>query len=176
MNRHLSLIFFLVSVLSTVFLQTTSGTTGLIQESEENKSEKNISPRFIVYKNKQYRFRVSLPASWKHFSIDVGTWHGSKRNKDGQIVGEISGPTIAIRHPLWSEKNPHQDIPIMIFTKEKWSLVEKEVTIGTAPFGPSEIGRNRKYVFALPARYNYALPIGWEEVEKIIAQNSLHPY
>jgi hypothetical protein len=40
----------------------------------------------------------------------------------------------------------------------------------------SEIGRNKRYVLALPARYNYALPIGWEEVERIIAENSLQPY
>ena len=34
--------------------------------------------------------------------------------------------------------------------------------------GPSELGRNTRYVFGLPFRYNYSFPIGYEEVEKIL--------
>ena len=41
--------------------------------------------------------------------------------------------------------------------------------------GPKELGRNSKYVFALPARYNFAFPTGFEEVEDILAGNPLQP-
>jgi hypothetical protein len=37
------------------------------------------------------------------------------------------------------------------------------------------LGVNEKYVFALPARYNYAFPAGYEEVENIIASQPLWP-
>jgi hypothetical protein len=36
-----------------------------------------------------------------------------------------------------------------------------------------EIGRSSIYVFALPARYNFAYPTGFEEVESIISGNPL---
>ena len=39
--------------------------------------------------------------------------------------------------------------------------------------GPSELGRNNRYVFALPARYNYTFPPGYKEVEKILANHPL---
>ena len=98
-------------------------------------------------------------------------------NDEWQMIREERGPAIWIRHPLWTEENPRQDIPIMIFTKAQWSIVEKDrMILSAAPIGPGEIGRNKKYVFALPARYNYAFPVGWEEVEKIIVENSLQPY
>jgi hypothetical protein len=57
----------------------------------------------------------------------------------------------------------------MIFTLTQWDLVEKEeISLGAAPIGPSELGRNEEYVFALPARYNYAFITGFEEVDEII--------
>jgi len=42
-----------------------------------------------------------------------------------------------------------------------------------APMGPKELARNTKCVFALPARYNYAFPAGYEEVEEILENNPL---
>lgn len=41
--------------------------------------------------------------------------------------------------------------------------------------GPSMLGQNSKYVFALPPRYNYAFPTGFEEVEKILETGPLTP-
>ena len=56
----------------------------------------------------------------------------------------------------------------MVFTIEQWDRMQAgEWHIGAAPFNPLELGRNGRYVFALPARYNYAFPEGWEEVEQI---------
>ncbi|MDD2756827.1 MAG: hypothetical protein PHS80_15045, partial [Methanothrix sp.] len=56
-----------------------------------------------------------------------------------------------------------------IFTLAQWDdLLAEKFHIGAAPIGPSELGRNADYVFALPARYNYAFPTGYEEVDQII--------
>lgn len=65
----------------------------------------------------------------------------------------------------------------MIFTPEQWNLIEKEkLSVSAAPIGPSELGRNSKYVFALPARYNFAFPTGFEEVQKIIESKPLKAF
>ena len=45
-----------------------------------------------------------------------------------------------------------------------------------APINPGELGRNVKYVFALPARYNYAFPTGYQEVEKILEGKPLRGF
>ncbi|AET67798.1 hypothetical protein Desor_2196 [Desulfosporosinus orientis DSM 765] len=57
----------------------------------------------------------------------------------------------------------------MIFTLDQWnSLQQGKYHIGPAPIDPSELGRNNSYVFALPARYNYAVLAGVQEVESIL--------
>ena len=64
----------------------------------------------------------------------------------------------------------------MIFTTAQWkSLQQEEFHIGAAPVGPRELGRNTKYVFGLPARYNFAFPTGYEEVENILKGDPLQP-
>jgi len=65
----------------------------------------------------------------------------------------------------------------MIFTRDQWSLIERDqLIVSAAPFGPSEIHRNAKYVFALPPRFEYAFPTGWEEVVQILKHDPLHPF
>lgn len=126
----------------------------------------------IVYKNTQYGFTFTLPASWKGYSIITGSWVGNDVTT-GQITE--TGPIISIRHPLWTPQNPRQDIPIMVFTINQWnSLQQGRFHIGAAPIGPSELGRNSRYVFALPARYNFVFPTGYEEVERILQSHPLH--
>jgi len=62
----------------------------------------------------------------------------------------------------------------MVFTIKQWDLVEKEeIALGAAPIGPSKLGSNSQYVFALPARYNFAYPTGFEDVEKIMESKPL---
>lgn len=62
----------------------------------------------------------------------------------------------------------------MVFTLAEWDEVQQaKLTVGAAPIPPSELGRNAAYVFALPARYNYAFPTGYEEVAKILEGNPL---
>jgi hypothetical protein len=63
----------------------------------------------------------------------------------------------------------------MVFTVSQWDRVQSgQLSVGAAPIPPTELGRNATYVFALPARYNYAFPTGWEEVESILQTNPLH--
>lgn len=123
----------------------------------------------IVYKNAQYGFSFSLPESWKGYKVITDKWEGlAIGGAQGEAVVE-SGPMISIRHPQWTAENPRQDIPIMVFTMSQWnSLLQNKFHIGAAPIGPSELGRNTEYVFALPARYNFAFPTGYEEVEAIL--------
>jgi hypothetical protein len=134
----------------------------------------------VVYTNEKYGFRFSLPASWKGYSISVSEWQGG----DGRsyLAGEPmpppeEGPLLSIGHPLSTESDPHQDIPIMIFTKAQWRLVQaNKLIVSAAPIGPSELGRNAEYVFAVPPRFNYALLTGWEEVGEIIQHHPLQPF
>lgn len=127
-----------------------------------------------VYQNTQYGFNFTLPASWKGYTIVNDKWEGMALDGSQKVVE--SGPIVSIRHPLWTTQNPRQDIPIMVFTLAQWeSLQQDKFHIGAAPIGPSEISRNSKYVFALPARYNFAFPTGYEEVEKILAGKPLQP-
>ncbi|ACV63368.1 hypothetical protein Dtox_2575 [Desulfofarcimen acetoxidans DSM 771] len=125
----------------------------------------------IVYKNTQYGFNFSLPVSWNGYSIVTNKWEGLAIG-NGETVE--TGPMISIRHPQWTSENRRQDIPIMIFSLNQWdSLQQEKFHIGAAPIGPKELGRNTRYVFALPARYNFAFPPGYEEVEKILESNPL---
>lgn len=128
----------------------------------------------IVYKNEEYGFNFSLPDSWRGYTIQCDFWKGislADENKDQD------GPIIYIRHPQWTKDNPRQDIPVMVLTLEQWKAVQDEkLAIGAAPIPPGKLGENSKYVFALPARYNFEFLTGYEEVEKILANNPLETF
>jgi hypothetical protein len=129
----------------------------------------------IVYENDEYGFSFTLPESWQGYSIITDKWEGSFLEKSTNNT--TSGPMVSIRHPQWTEENIRQDIPIMVFTLTQWDLIQQEkLSVGAAPIGPKELDRNDKYVFALPARYNYAFPTGFEEVEDILENNPLHAF
>jgi hypothetical protein len=134
------------------------------------------NPSTMDYRNSQYGFRFTLPASWKGYSIGTDQWQGYISGEQGDVLAQ-QGPLMSIRHPLWTSADPRQDIPIMVFTLPQWdSLQREEFHIGAAPIGPSELGRNAMYVFALPARYNFAFLTGWEEVQKILDGKPLHAF
>lgn len=131
----------------------------------------------MIYENSQYGFRFTLPKSWQGYTIVTDKWEGlSVGEADGDKVVE-TGPLLIIRHPEWTKENPRQDIPIMVFTLAQWDALQQEkFHIGAAPIGPSELGRNSGYVFALPARYNFSFPTGYEEVEDMLSQHPLQPF
>jgi len=128
-----------------------------------------VEAETIVYTNDEFGFSFLLPMSWEGYTVVKEEWQG---DKEGEAVA--SGPRLSIRHPLWTEPEPRQDIPILVFTLVQWSAMQAgEFHIGAAPIGPSELGRSDEYIFALPARYNYAFPEGFEEVESILQSDPL---
>ena len=129
----------------------------------------------VVYKNDQYGFTFSLPISWNGYSIITDEWEGYTSDEPQAVVVE-KGPMISIRHPQWTSQNPRQDIPILVLTLDQWFLVQGKFQIGAAPIIPNELGRNSMYVFAIQARYNYAFPKGYEEVEEILKDKPLQVF
>lgn len=131
-------------------------------------------PEYLVeYRDTELGFSFSLPASWEGFSIQESNWDGLKSGDLGDEVVE-QGPLISIVHPKSTAQQPRQEIPLMVFTIEQWERMQRgEWHIGAAPIGPLELGRNSRYVLALPARYNYAFLEGWEEVEQILQSHPL---
>jgi hypothetical protein len=121
-----------------------------------------------VYVNRSYGFRFGLPADWKGYRVLSKQWEGTTQAEPKR---KERGPKIILRNPRWTTAQPRQDIPIMVFTLAQW---KEDLVVSAAPFGPSELGRNSQYVFALPPRYNYAFPEGYEEVEEILKGNPLH--
>jgi H+/gluconate symporter-like permease len=158
------------AVPSSTAAETTTTTAGPTTAATTTKATTSL----VVYKNDQYGFQFSLPKSWQGYSVLTDKWQGIALtgSQSGKVVE--TGPIISLRHPKWTTQIPRQDIPIMVFTLAQWNLVQKEqISVGAAPVGPSELGRNAKYVFALPARYNYAFLPGFEEVEAIIKGDPL---
>lgn len=144
----------------------------LITAFELNEYDTNNS---IIYINTQYGFSFELPESWQGYKVITEQWEGlAIGSPDNTPIHQ--GPLFLIRHPNWTSENPHQDIPIMVFTHAEWdSLEQGEFHIGAAPIGPKELGRNSQYIFALPARYNFSFPEGHEEVEQILDNNPVKP-
>ena len=119
----------------------------------------------IIYTNQDSGFELTLIDSWRGYSVMTNSWKG---RVDG--IQKYAGPEIIIRNPNWTETKPWQDIPVMVFTPEEWSLIESEnMAVSAAPIGPQELGRNSKYIFALPPRWiGFTDDLGQDEAQLII--------
>jgi hypothetical protein len=138
---------------------------GLVLVTAALQASRNSSG--IEYRNTQYGFCFTLPAGWKGYSIQAEQWGDDSSPK---------GPTVIIRHPRWSPDNPRHDIAIMVFTKVEWRSIQSgEVSVTAAPFPPTELGQNDKYVFALPPRFMNEDLRGYPEVGEILKGKPLHP-
>ncbi len=127
----------------------------------------------VDYVDNQYGFSFALPQDWNGFTTTTSAWEGYTSGPTGDIPF-ATGTEILIRNPQWTSQNPYQDIPIMIFTPDQWdALLQNQFHIGAAPINPSLLGYNSSYIFALPARYNYAFLPGYQEVEQILSNNPL---
>jgi hypothetical protein len=127
----------------------------------------------VEYRNPKYGFCFSLPSGWRGYSIVVGRWNGLSNGSGSDDVVQ-HGPVVSIRHPLWTSAEPRQDIPIMVFTHAQWrSLQHDDFHVSAAPMEPTELGRNPSYVLALPPRFDYAFPPGYEEVEQTLSDHPL---
>lgn len=136
----------------------------------------------IKYNNTKYGFIFALPASWQGYTVLNQTsggwaWQGYYPGGPNGDVNVDHGPAVVIRNPKWTAQSPWQDIPVLVFTLKQWQDLEQgKFYIGAAPIGPTELGRNALYVFALPARYNFADAEGIQEVMIIMQNNPLKGY
>ena len=150
--------------------------SGLTQQ-EPSTSQKHQAARkrmgTIEYTNREYGFRFTLPESWKGYRILWSEWEGSVHTSSGEEEHVLRGPQLVIRHPKWTQKNPREDMPILIYTIAQWN---EGPVVSPAPFYPEELGRNQKYVFAVPPRWDYDFAEGYEEAEKILTSASLHTF
>jgi len=126
----------------------------------------------LLYRNIEYGFCIALPSDWRGFKVVTKSWDGGGENGHKAETG----PMLIIRHPRWTDDNPYQDIPILVFTPAQWRDVDPgEFSISAAPYGPGKLGRNNKYVFALPPRFaGFDDDVGAEEVLQLLSQNPFH--
>ncbi|MCZ8516932.1 S-layer homology domain-containing protein [Paenibacillus filicis] len=159
-------------------MKRVAGQTGQVDQTVASLDDKvgKMTAGSIVYENTQYGFRFTLPDSWEGYTIVTDKWEGlSLGDSQGEKVVE-SGPKISIRHPAWTSEQPRQDIPILVFTVAQWNALQQgKFHIGAAPIGPSELIHNANYMFALPARYNFAYPAGYQEVKDILKNKPIQP-
>jgi hypothetical protein len=118
-----------------------------------------------TYTNSQYGFSLQLPDSWTGYLVMIQSWQGRQLDNNAQF----QGPQIVLRSPKWTQVQLWQDIPIMIFTKDEWKLVQAQnLAVSAAPIGPQELGENQNYVFALPPRwYGFTDAQGQDEAVQI---------
>jgi hypothetical protein len=140
------------------------------QPAPSGSSKQTVIPTALIYENTQFGFCFRLPASWTGYTILTGQWGGMVTSTSQMI----HGPSITIRNSKWTTENPYQDIPILIFKPEVWRRVDDaKITVGAAPFAPSELGRNNRYVFALPARLTSDSATGYKEVLNLTREKPL---
>lgn len=141
------------------------------KEMENNKQEDADFLEKIAdwktYQNEKYGFEMKFPQSWKGYKVFEESWDGT--TLDSNFV-EYEGPKIVIRNPKWSEDKIWQDIPILVFTKDEWQLIEAaNLNIFSAPIAPRKLGENNKYIFALPPRWiGFTDASGQDEAQKIV--------
>lgn len=127
----------------------------------------------VIYRSAQYGFTFSLPASWRGYSVSVQQWEGQTYlpYRDESVV-TAKGPIIVLRHPEWKASDPHQDIPILVFTRRQWDAHHQGRFIVGAGGVWEEIGHNSKYVFAISSRFNADDSVkGWKEATEIVGRN-----
>lgn len=131
----------------------------------ENRSSEEENGH-LAYTNNQYGFEIILPDSWQGYSVINEIWQGTTLDARAK---EYQGPEVVIRNPKWTSSQPWQDIPILVFTKEEWQLIENQnLGIFAAPVGPIKLDESQQYVFALPPRWvGFIDTLGQEEAQGI---------
>lgn len=118
------------------------------------------SQGMIVYRNSTYGFYVSLPETWRGYTV-------SERVKGSYLEMNII-------HPQSSVQNPRMDVPVLVVPIATWNTWYPPNTPESgqhpfaAPVPATERARNTKYVFATAPRYNFSYLPGWEEVDEIV--------
>jgi hypothetical protein len=172
MKKTLYLCIILAVIIATVYLFRSKPTPAPATSQTTSTASSTIQ-----YTNTQYCFIFTLPIDWQGYTVLSQAWTGNIIHINTSTPQTEHGPEILIRNPHWTAASTWQDIPILVFTTAQWAEVSQEnLAIGAAPIPPSKLGDNSTYVFALPARYNYAYPQGWQEVQTIMQGNPLHGF
>lgn len=141
-------------------------------------------PTGAIYTNNGFGLAISLPSSWKGYRVisdegETAGWHATDVSA-GDNNEVASGPMVILRHPLWTEAKPYENLPIMVFTLDQWKHVGMQGTndwsVSAAPIPPSELARNGTYVFALPARYNYDFAEGYQILDDAIRAGAVSAF
>ena len=93
----------------------------------------------LQYKDPDTGFTLSLPASWRGYSV---VQQKPKR------IPEVKA--VIIRHPRWSANEPYQDVLVFAPTLAQWAE-GRGISLATGGFD-EELYRNSKYVFAVNNR------------------------
>lgn len=73
-------------------------------------------------------------------------------NSDLVIMDEAPRRGYLSAIPKSTEGNSREDMTIVIFTIAQWP---EHLVVSATPFDPVELGHNRKYVLAVPHRWDY---------------------
>ena len=121
----------------------------------------------VSFISAQYGFRFDLPDDWRGFCVLQSHWG---------LPSEENGPVLILRSPEYTEDDPHEDIPIMIFTHQQWKkIVRGDLLVSTA-FPPEEIGRNTRHVFGIVWRDFNDNRTGYKEVFAILQNHPMHTF
>lgn len=156
-----------IPCLALLLLIPIGARSGPFEKTHQN-SGGNRGGETVAYVNTRYGFRFDLPANWKGFCVV----------QKQRIVGSgEDAPLFLIRNPQYTKDDPREDIPIWVFTREQWKRVMRgDLPVSPAPILPDEVGRNTRYVFAVPPRYfNDNLP-GYKEVFAILQSHPMHTF
>ena len=129
----------------------------------------------LRYHDAGYGLTFSLPTSWRGYSVSVQQLDDETYSpaEDRRIlVGHT--PMITLRHPRWQVSAPHQDIPILVFTRDQWNALHHGALWPSLFAGGvmDELWHDHDFVFVMSSRYNAADEVsGWKEVAEIVAQN-----
>ena len=162
-------LFFVVLILAVTFVIVGY----LFYSNNKSTLPAEVPDTSVVYTNTDYGFKFTLPTSWKGYSVVLEEWDGNP------LVGEAkqSGPKIFIRNPKWTVAAPYQDLPILVFTISQWgAYMSEDFAVGAAPIKATELARNNKYVFALPARWDFDYSLDYKEAQDIFAGKPIHTF
>lgn len=122
-----------------------------------------------AYTNESYGFKMTMPDSWKGFTMIEDVWNGWPVGGDAKLGEEYQGPKLIFRNDKWKPLEVWQDIPILVFTKDVWALVMKgDVMASSSPILPEKIGENSNFIFATPPRWTLNNDPGAEEAIEIV--------
>jgi len=128
----------------------------------------------LRYCNSEYGLTFFLPESWRGYSIVTGQWEAEAYSPVAdKLVAADHGPMIVFRNPKCKTSDPHQDIPVLMFTRSQWDAFH-DGKLGSLYAGGViyEMWHNDKYVFGIYSRYNANDSVkGWDEAAAILTRN-----